>query len=473
MQNELLKLEDVVHWTKGTLILKNSEQFDFIGTDSRVDLTGKLFVPLRGDSFDGHQFIHKAIENGCAGIIYDRKSKASLSLDKSVPVTLIEVEDTLSALQSLAQGYRKKLNKTILAITGSAGKTTAKEFAHQILNFYQPTYASKGSLNNHWGVPFSLLNMRTTDQFGVIEMGMNNYGEIQRLVEIADPDIVVCTMVGRAHFEHFGSQENIARAKFEIYQHSKANTIRIFNIDDPHTRKMRDQFTGRSQIFEFSAEDRDAHVFMRIKKVAAEGLYVEGHILQHFGEALVPVFGQHNITNILAASALAMAAQMKPADIWSRLGYLKTNWGRNQLLKADSGAQVIFDGYNANPDSMLSLVQNISQTPILGKRVLILGEMLELGETRGEFHYDLAKKINELAYDQVIFYGPSWKKFKEAFVGNSKVQVWASEKMDDQLINKLKADYRPGDIIAIKGSRGMKTENAVSLLVQAFSHEKI
>lgn len=475
MQNESLKLDDILKWTGGKLITKVKDHFDFIGTDSRTDLAGKLFIPLRGDAFDGHQFIKTAIEKQSGGVIFDTKSKEAIALDRS-SVTLIQVDDTLKALQDIAQGYRKKLNKTIVAITGSAGKTTAKEFTSQIFNTYKKSYASQGSLNNHWGVPFSLLNMRATDQYGVIEMGMNNYGEIQRLVEIADPDVVVCTMVGHAHFEHFGSQENIAKAKSEIYQYSRADAVRIFNIDDINVKKMMDaaikaQPNGR--VLNFSQLDTKADIYLTLRKVSAEGLSVEGSIGGLSGMALVPVFGKHNITNVLTASALALAIGMKPDLIWSALGKLKTNWGRNQLLKADLGAQVIFDGYNANPDSMQSLIENVSETPVSGKRVLVLGEMLELGETKEKFHFDLGKKIKSKNYDQVVFYGPSWKKFKEAFDNADKPQVWATEKMDEGVISEIKKDLKPGDLVAIKGSRGMKTEKVVSLLVQAFSHEKV
>lgn len=476
MQNESLKLDDILKWTGGQLVNKVKDTFDFVGTDSRAELKEKLFIPLRGDEFDGHQFIKMAIEKQCNGVIFDAKSKDPFSFDKSA-VTLIQVDDTLKALQDISHGYRKKLKKTIVAITGSAGKTTAKEFTSQILNTYKKSYASQGSLNNHWGVPFSLLNMRASDELGVIEMGMNNYGEIQRLVEIADPDVVVCTMVGHAHFEHFGSQENIAKAKNEIYQFSRPEALRIFNIDDVNVKKMMDASLKNhpgKRVLQFSQLDSKADVYLMLKKVSSEGLSVDGTIAGEPGKALVPVFGKHNITNVLTAAALALSIGMEPEMIWNALSKLKTNWGRNQLLKADAGAQVIFDGYNANPDSMQSLIENVSETPVTGKRVLVLGEMLELGETKEMFHFELAKKIKSKNYDQVVFYGPSWKQFKNAFDSdNTKPRVWATEKMDESIINEIKNDLKPGDLVAIKGSRGMKTENVVSLLVQAFSHEKI
>lgn len=474
MQNESLKLEDILIWTRGMAVATHNDSFDFVGTDSRADLTGKLFIPLRGDNFDGHDFIKMAYEKGCAGILFDNKSKQQPALDKNWPVTLIQVDDTLQALQDIAYGYRKKLNKTIVAITGSAGKTTAKEFTSQILSTYKKTYASQGSLNNHWGVPFSLLNMRPSDHFGVIEMGMNHYDEIQRLVEIANPDVVVCTMVGHAHFEHFGSQENIAKAKNEIYQFSRPDAVRIYNIDNPFTKKMMDLFVSSSnlkRILTFSEKDPKADVYLWLKSVSAEGLAIEGSISGQPGSALVPVFGKHNITNILAAAALGVCVGMHAEMIWSALGKLKTNWGRNQLLKGDSGAQVLFDGYNANPDSMKSLIENISETPVPGKRVLILAEMLELGETREQFHFTLGKSVSDKNFDEVVFFGPSWQKFKDAFAGNGKTRVLASEKMDDSAIKSIQ--LKSGDLVGIKGSRGMKTEKAVSLLVQTFSHEKI
>ena len=222
--------------TKAQALSSGADSFDGVGTDTRKDLSGQLFIALRGENFDAHEFLEKAILQGERGlVVYKRKKKWDPLLKKAA---VFQVSDTLLGLQNLAHGHRFRQRATIVSMTGSNGKTTTKEFATAILSTYKSTSSSIGSFNNHWGVPLSLLQIQKDHEVAVVEMGMNHAGELTRLVQIAQPDVVVCTMVGRAHIEHFGSSEKIAEAKEEIYKASGPTVTRIYNIDNQYTLKM-------------------------------------------------------------------------------------------------------------------------------------------------------------------------------------------------------------------------------------------
>lgn len=227
-------MEQILKWTGGRLISTESVPgkgtgFNEFSTDTRKPCRGKIFIALIGDSFDAHDYLDQAVQQGAAALLVQRLDPKFEELKSQVQIIL--VEDSLRALQDWAHNYRKTLSAKFFAITGSNGKTTTKEFLASILSAEYKTYFTEGSFNNHWGLPFSLLNVNADHECVVLEMGMNHAGEITRLVEIADPDFVVCTMVGTAHIEHFGSQKGIAQAKEEIYQTSRESTIRIFNQD--------------------------------------------------------------------------------------------------------------------------------------------------------------------------------------------------------------------------------------------------
>lgn len=229
-------LAQIAEWTGGKVLSSKTTDFSEIGTDTRKNLTGQIFIALKGDSFDAHDYLDKAVQAGAAALLVHSLPEKFESLKSQTSIIL--VNDTLKALQDFSHHYRKSLKTKIIGITGSNGKTTTKEFTAQILGQYKKTHYSQGSFNNHWGVPMTLLSIPQDADFAVVEMGMNHAGEITQLVHIAEPDIVVCTMVGTAHIEFFGTQANIAKAKSEIYLDSKPETIRIFNQDQDLTFDM-------------------------------------------------------------------------------------------------------------------------------------------------------------------------------------------------------------------------------------------
>ncbi len=457
------ELNFILQATGGTAFSQPNLIFKSVATDTRKDMTGQLFLALKGEQFDAHQFILQAIQQGATGVLVHEIS-AELAALKS-QVTIIKVEDTLTALQDLAKAIRRKLNTKVIALTGSNGKTTTKEFTAAILETQLKVHYSKGSFNNHWGLPFSLLDLEAEHEVVVLEMGMNHANEITRLVEIAEPDIVVCTTVGTAHIEHFGSQMGIAKAKEEIYEFSPPLATRVYNIDDPLTRKMWDRGQSRfheATILTFSNQDPKADLFLQFVSMSLTELTVKGHILGVEGQAKIPVFGRQNLVNLAAAATLALAAGLEAKEIWPALEKCRTNWGRNQLLQLKSGAQMIFDGYNANPDSMKALIENVKNVQIKGRKIGVFGQMLELGDFSAGFHQEIAEVIGQAGFDSIYFIGADAEAFRRGLsnVGNnSKHSIWPEfrAEMSDELTHEAKH----GDLVVVKGSRGMKLERFV------------
>lgn len=409
-----LDLKSLVHVTQSQVLSTVAEQFSGVGTDTRQDLTGQLFIALKGEAFDAHQFVDKAVEKGAVAILVHEKNEQVQRLIGKVTVVL--VQDTLKALQQLGTWARRQAKGQVVAITGSNGKTTTKEFAAALISTSRSVHFNKGSFNNHWGVPFTLLQLDPQKQVAVVEMGMNHAGEITELVHIAEPDVVVCTMVGRAHVEFFGSIEKIAEAKEEIYNAASEKALRIYNLDNPQTQAMHQKAIGKyssEKILTFSSLNPRADVFFEIARMSMKEIEIKGHIQGITGSAKVEVFGAQNLTNLMAAATLALSIGMTAQEIWQGLSACKTNWGRNQLVHLKSGAQMIFDAYNANPDSMKALIENVSLLQVNGKKVGVFGQMREMGTASPSLHEELGLRVAQAGFDKVYFVGEDQESFKK------------------------------------------------------------
>jgi UDP-N-acetylmuramoyl-tripeptide--D-alanyl-D-alanine ligase len=459
-----IELSEVQKATGAQALSQIAKQFSGVGTDTRVSLKGQLFIALKGESFDAHDYLEKAVEQGAAGLLVHEGS-AMLDQLKS-RVTVLVVPDTLKALQGLARWVRRSSKAQVIGITGSNGKTTTKEFTAAIIEKFKSVHFSKGSFNNHWGVPFTLLQMPLDTQVAVVEMGMNHAGEITELVGIAEPDVVCCTMVGRAHIEHFGSLEKIAVAKQEIYEAARPTATRIYNLDGTPTSRMHEDGVKKfasARILTFSSQHLGADVYLKLVSMSLQSLQLRGTILGVAGEVTVPVFGSQNLTNLMAAAANGIAVGLTPEQVWQGLAECKTIWGRNQLLKLKSGAEMIFDGYNANPDSMKALLENVKTLNIRGRKIGVFGEMLEMGELAPALHEELGELVGGTGFDKVYFIGGSAAKFSEGLqrAGYQKTASVATE-FNPAVADELARDLHAGDMVMVKGSRGMKLERFVT-----------
>lgn len=458
-----MELETIKKVTSAKILSSFSTSFKGIGTDTRVDLAGHLFIALKGEAFDAHQFLEKAVAQGATGLLVHEENDQVHKLKEKV--TVIVVQDTLKALQQLGTWARQQSQGKVVAITGSNGKTTTKEFAAALIGSAKSVHYNKGSFNNHWGVPFTLLQLDPHKEVAVVEMGMNHAGEITELVHIAEPDVVVCTMVGRAHIEFFGTVEKIAEAKEEIYTAASNQALRIYNLDNEHTHNMyvrgRDKFP-QSKMLTFSSEDPRADVHLVIAAMDMNEISVKGVIAGVSGTARVRVFGAQNLTNLMAAAALALAVGMTPEQVWAGLPECKTNWGRNQLVHLKSGAQMIFDAYNANPDSMKALIDNVKLLTVSGKKIGVFGQMREMGSASPALHEELGERVGRAGFDKVYFIGDDAESFakglqKTGYKNLSFVEKDYTETAGQDLAQTLQS----GDVAVVKASRGTKLERFV------------
>ncbi|HPI39441.1 MAG TPA: UDP-N-acetylmuramoyl-tripeptide--D-alanyl-D-alanine ligase [Pseudobdellovibrionaceae bacterium] len=466
-------LDQVVKATQGEILSSPFVKFVGIGTDTRQDLTGKLFVALKGDQYDAHEFLIQAVDRGAHGLLVN--SGVAVSAEIRSRCSVIAVQDTLRGLQDLSHYFRQENSQMqFLAVTGSNGKTTTKEFAAQMISTERKTHWSHASFNNHWGVPLTLLNTPVNSEVVIVEMGMNHAKELTRLVEIAEPQVVLCTMVGRAHLEHFKSMEVLASAKYEIYESASPRATRIYNKDNPWTLKMFQEDQVRfpdSKKITFSQKDPKSDIFFQLETVTFDEIFFNGHILDVNGRSVkgssrVKVFGIQNLINLMAASALALSCGLTPEQIWKALSLCKTSWGRNQIEVLSSGAILLFDAYNANPDSMMALLDNLKRIEVSGRKVAILGQMLEMGKNSPLLHEELGRKAAESALDEVYFLGAPAEgaAFQKGFESyqNSKCRVLTE--FDLTVAQEISQKLKSGDLIALKASRGMKLERFVAPL---------
>ena len=434
------------------------EEFLGISTDSRKSQEQALFFALKGETHDAHQFLTQALSSGAKGFVVEK-----WDLPSSPGISVYKVPDVLKALQDLAHRERQKFTGPVVGITGSNGKTTTKEFLAAILAPYRRVHFSKGSFNNHFGVPFTLLSQPQDAEVTICEMGMNHAHEIENLCKINEPTHVVCTMVGQAHIELLGSVEGIAKAKEEIYQNARESAVRVYNLDNPWTKQMVHRAHPRSnRVIRFSSEDSGAEVHLQVTHMDLESLEVKGHIGGIEGKKKIPVFGLQNLTNLHAASSLALGLGLSPFEIWESLPECKTIWGRNQRVRTRKGFEILFDGYNSNPESMKALMQNQSR---LSQRCAgIFAEMLELGPHAAQYHFEVGEIVGASNLRAVYFYGPHSADFARGIkaAGFSK-SLFISDSYKESLALEVFSVLGEKDLLLVKGSRGMKLETVVGL----------
>lgn len=458
-------LQFIVQATGGSVVSSPVQKFKNYSVDNRdSNIAESLFIPLVGDKHDAHKYVVAAVEEGATGVLFHKWQEEWEPL--KAEASFIKVDNTLEALQSLATAWRETFDAKVLGMTGSNGKTTTKDFLRQILSPVGKTFASQGSFNNHWGVPFTLLNTDQDADFCVTEMGMNHSGEITELCRIAQPDIVAVTNVGRAHIGNFENGiDGIAQAKREIYEAAPKGARLIFNIDNEWTRKMYNDFAERAS-FTFSSQNFSADVYLKIKNKLKDGFEIEGQIGGVINKARVPFWGEHNLENLCAAVAMAYVAGVSPDKLWTSLSSCHTGWGRNQQVSLKSGGLAIFDGYNANPDSFEQLLKNVTETWCENtKTIAVFGEMLELGESTESEHFALGAKAASLPWEMCLFIGPSATAFRAGWVSvkneeSLKISDTYKESLDIDLHSMLDKDT----LVIVKGSRGGALERVVERL---------
>jgi UDP-N-acetylmuramoyl-tripeptide--D-alanyl-D-alanine ligase len=429
------------------------EQFTGVSTDTRRVKQGDLFIPLLGENFDGHDFIHQAIENGAAGIVFSHENLV-------VPghITAIVVTDTLLALQDLARFHRQRFAIPVVAITGSNGKTTTKDMAAAVLSKQFHVLKTEANYNNEIGLPLTLLQLTHEHEVAVVEMGMRGKGQIRQLANIALPTIAIITNVGETHLELLGSIENIAAAKAELLEVIPEDGLVILNGDDVYVREMAKKIKSPTLLFGLEQGDIKAEdIHMNIHSVD----FVCRSALNTFSVE-IPTTGKHNIYNALAAIAVGMELGMNVNCISSGLNDFNASPMRLHIEKI-SDYLVINDAYNASPMSMAAAIDTMVEVAV-GRKVAVLGDMLELGPIAVAAHEDMGEKLARCNIDIVITVGELAANIASRASACGITQVVACSN-HEQAKAELQKVLQSGDTILIKGSRGMKMETIINMFL--------
>ena len=424
---------------------------DFVGvsTDSRTLTRGELFCALRGPNFDGHEHCDAAAQGGAVGVLVEHEVGAELPA--------LTVPDTQQALGALARAWRRRFAIPVVGITGSNGKTTVKQMLASILGVEAPVLATSGNLNNEIGVPQTLFQLDTTHRYAVVEMGASQLGDIATLAAIAEPDVGVITLCAPAHLEGFGTIEQVARTKGEIYAGLPADGVAVINLDDEFAGYWR-KIAGERQVLTFGfAATADVHAGDIEMRGPGQGIRFTLHAQSGSTVIELPFDGRHNVANALAAAAAAIALDVPVDIIRQGLEAARNVGGRLRVCAGIRGAQIIDDTYNANPASLRAALSVLATAA--GEKWVVLGDMGELGPEAREMHEQLGREARKLGIDRLYALGPLAASAAQGF--GARAQTYTDiDVLNEALIAAIDSDVT----VLIKGSRFMRMERVAEAL---------
>ena len=439
-----------------------AREFGNVSIDTRTLGAGDLYFGIRGERFDGAEFAGAAIDAGAAGVVVPRGSTKALA-GRAARAVVIEVDDTTAALQALAHAIRKESGTKVVAITGSAGKTTTKEVTSEFLEARYRVIRNRGNFNNHIGLPLSLIELRQRPEMAVVELGMNHAGEISTLVRVAEPDVRVWTNVGEAHLGFFASLDAIADAKSEILEGAGASTLLVANADDPRITARIGAFAGRVVTFGIDAGFAD----VRASAVVDRGIDgTSARVTTRHGvvEITTPLIGRANLANILAAAAVAEEFGVPLDSMATRAAQLRPASHRGEIVRLASGVTIVDDSYNANPTATNKALDVLAASPA-ARRIAVIGEMLELGDRSSELHEDVGRAAQARVDLLFAVGGAPARALADAALAAgmpaASVRYFATS---DEAADAAVRVVTRGDLVLVKGSRGVKTDRVVDRL---------
>ena len=462
----VFRTDELVQAADGELLYGVADrEFDDFSIDSRQINPGALFFAIKGDRFDGHDFVADAVRNGAAGVIISDPSAvvAAKVVDKQ-DVTVVIVKDTTRSLQTIARHVRRRSRARVVAITGSIGKTTTKELSAAFIGIQRRVYRNIGNLNNHIGLPLSLLQLRHQPEVAVVELGMNHAGEIRTLVDIAEPNVRVWTNVAEVHAANFSSIENIADAKAELLESSCSDDHLVANADDKLVMDRIGQFPGSVTTFGLGKVSD-----VRAMAVQDSGLGgVSATIETPTGAGLLqmPLIGMGNVANALASIAVALQFQIPLDAMLNVLKKFTPPDRRGFVTHLSQGVTIVDDSYNSNPTALEQTLESIGRTSGYRRRVAVLGEMLELGTRSKALHYDCGKKAVDFGFERIVAIGGE---NVEALLAGGQDAGLDSDAVfscanSEEAINVVSRLIEKEDLVLIKGSRGVQTDLVVDRL---------
>ena len=421
-----------------------------ISTDTRNLKDGCLFVAIKGDRFDGHDFIPDAIKSGALAAVSERKIE-------NCPCIL--VENTRKAYLELASYYRKKFSPVLVGVTGSVGKTTTKEMIALVLSEKFNCLKTAGNLNNEIGLPKTLFTMDSSHTAAVIEMGMSDFGEIERLSKTAVPTIGVITNIGFSHIENLKTQKGIRKAKLEILKGMKQNAPLVLNGDDPYLSPLKKELSGERPVILFGIENKESD-FRGSEITEFDGktsFYV--NCGDKAVKIILPCVGRHNVLNALAAFCIGKLTGMDDSEIAAALKKYRTDGLRQNIVKKGENTLII-DCYNASPDSMKATLEVLSGMKTNGRKIAVLGDMLELGKESEKLHRLVGRYVCSARPDMLFCFGRDAEFIQQEAEKSGITSYFTPDK--DDLAYRLKSCIKSGDVLLFKASRGMKLENVVN-----------
>ncbi|MCP4680721.1 MAG: UDP-N-acetylmuramoyl-tripeptide--D-alanyl-D-alanine ligase [Desulfobacterales bacterium] len=460
--------EEIIVPIKGTWISGVRETaLAGLSIDSRTITPGRIFWALKGEQYDGHDFALKAVEQGAVGVVLEKNCLKSyleaLEAQLQDPV-IIAVDDSLKALGDLAGWWRRQHNARLVAITGSAGKTTVKEMTSGVLERCNKTLKNQGNFNNLIGLPLSLLHLEEGHVNAVLEMGMNRPGEIARLTEIANPDVGLITNVGMAHLEGLGSIEGVAKAKVELVEKISSNGKVIVNGDDEILLKAASVF--RKDLITFGIGKENKVRAANIRNLGLEGITFD---LEYEGGAwpvILKVPGIQNISNALAAAAVGLCSKESPEQIVEGLGAFMGVKGRFTVSSLPGNIVLVNDTYNANPSSLKAALESVEALVGEGRRIIVgLGEMMELGDSALSAHREAGRMVAQLQARCLLAMGEHAQEVVRGAVESGGYRNFAEiVKTHEDMAGRIKQEMREGDLIFLKGSRKIGIEKVIDVL---------
>ena len=448
MKLPLSKIEEFLGAT-GECELKEVAQGYSI--DSRTIEPGELFFAVKGERLDGHDYVHQALERGAVSAVVRKDQLARFT----VKTCLLAVDDTLVALQTLASAVRRLWGKPVVGVTGSAGKTTTKEAIAHVLACRYRVLKSEGNFNNHFGLPLMLLKLQPEQEIAVIEMGMSHAGEIAALAKIAHPDIGVVTVVAPVHLEYFNSIADIARAKYELIESLPHHGTAILNADDEYVSQFGRDFKGKVIFYgtHRPADIRAEHIESR----GAEGSVFDLVVNGHRERAELRLVGAHNIHNALAAAAVGVERGIPLSDVIGALATLVPADKRGQVVQVGN-IKVVNDCYNSNPKALEAMVDALAAVPAK-RRIVVAGEMLELGPAGEQMHRASGKHIADAKIDVLVgVRGLAQPMVEAAKKAGMRAEFVATP---EEAGEWLAREAKDGDVVLLKASRGVKLEKAL------------
>ncbi len=429
--------------------------------DSRTTTPGQVFFAIRGPRFDGHQFVHQALERGALGAVVERPFREAAQ--PGLAPALLPVRDTTEALQHLAQVVRRKWGQRLIAVTGSTGKTTTKELIAALLSQRFAVHKSRGNLNNQYGLSMALLELEPFHEVAVVELAMSAAGEIARLARIAEPQVGVVTNVAPVHLQFFDSVDSIAKSKRELIDNLQPPAIAVLNYDDVRVRGFARGFAGQVMTFglEEGAQVRAAN--LRAGPGGGSKFQVMGPVFT--GDFYLPLPGRHNVQNALAALAIAGHFDIRPPDLQRVLASFQNLHQRGEILTLPGEITVINDSYNSNPLAMERMLETLARWHKAQRRIVVAGEMLELGKESPEWHRKVGRKCAECGIDWLLAVQGDARFFLEGAVAagfpRERGRFFPSAEEAGKFCRGL---LQTGDVVLIKGSRGVHLETAIELL---------